>query len=308
MIVDYLVRGMSMHVLRFLLFCTFVTFAVYVAPACTKQSNIRTTSTAVTVFVGIAPLKYVAERIGGPEVHVEVMLPPGSSPATWEPLPSQLMKLSRAKVYFSIDVPFEKEWLPSLKKNNPHIRFISLQQGITRRAMDSVRPRATDAPKNDPHSWLSPANMMIMARVVADTFSEIDAKHRSVYRDRLRTVESELRMLDEETKKALSSCEGATVMVFHPSYGYFCDRYGLRQLPIEISGRSPSPAELSGIIEKAKKNGVKTILVQKQFSETEAQTVAKAIGGSVVSVNPLDGNYPKMIREIREAIRHGCAG
>ena len=78
-------------------------------------------------------------------------------------------------------------------------------------------------------------------------------------------------------------------MVFHPAWGYFAHAYGLRQVPIELEGKDPKPAELQGLIEHARGSGIRVIFVQPQFSTKSAALVAKAIGGQVVFADPLAG-------------------
>ncbi len=80
---------------------------------------------------------------------------------------------------------------------------------------------------------------------------------------------------------------GLRFMVFHPSWGYFAHAYGLKQVPIEIEGKDPKPAELQELIEHARNEGVKVIFAQPQFSDKSARLVAKEIGGQVVFADPL---------------------
>lgn len=292
-------------------FCTLVLIGALTSSSCSKSRTIveQNSTTKLTIFTGIAPLKYLVQEIAGEKAEVFIMVPSGSSPATWEPLPSQLLKLSRAQLYFSIEVPFEKQWLPILKKNNPETRFISLQKGINQRETETLSHSHDNHNHNshdDPHSWLNPLNAIIMANTITDSLSKLDPRNTQYYHNRQKQLATELRQLDRETEQALALCKSKSIMVFHPSYGYFCDRYHLSQIPIEIQGRKPAPGELAHIISLAKKQQIHTLLVQQQFSQTEAKTVAKAINGTVVSVNPLSDNYPKMITSIREAIQSEC--
>ena len=70
-------------------------------------------------------------------------------------------------------------------------------------------------------------------------------------------------------------------IVFHPSWGYFAGEYGLKQIPVEIEGKDPKPADLQRLIKHAKKLGVKVIFVQPQFSVTNASVIAQAIDGQI---------------------------
>ena len=72
-------------------------------------------------------------------------------------------------------------------------------------------------------------------------------------------------------------------MVFHPAWGYFAHSYGLKQVPVEIEGKDPKPAQLKTLIEHAREKQIKAIFVQPQFSSKSAKLVAKEIGGRVVN-------------------------
>ena len=87
-------------------------------------------------------------------------------------------------------------------------------------------------------------------------------------------------------------------MVFHPSWGYFAHQYGLIQVPIEIEGKDPKPAQVQRLIERAKEHGIKFIFAQKQFSTKNASIVAKAIGGRVVLADPLAYDWFANMQEI----------
>ena len=87
-------------------------------------------------------------------------------------------------------------------------------------------------------------------------------------------------------------------MVFHPAWGYFDDAYGLQQVPIEIEGKDPKPAQLKSLIQHARESDIKVIFVQPQFSTKSASVVAREIGGQVVLVDPLAENWMANMREV----------
>ncbi len=89
-------------------------------------------------------------------------------------------------------------------------------------------------------------------------------------------------------------------MVFHPAWAYFARDYGLDQIPVEIEGKQPSAKVLASSIEQAKKEGIKVLFVQKQFSKKSAEAVARAISGRVIQVDPLASDYMTNMRTIAE--------
>lgn len=91
-------------------------------------------------------------------------------------------------------------------------------------------------------------------------------------------------------------------LVFHPAWGYFADTYGLIQVPIEKEGKEPGARALVALIEQAKREDVKAIFVQPQFSATSAEQVARAIGGRVVPIDPLSPDYADNLRAVARQI------
>jgi zinc transport system substrate-binding protein len=89
----------------------------------------------ISVFVSIVPQKYFVQQIGKDMVDAKVMVKPGASPATYEPKPRQMAELSKAKLYFSIGVPFEKAWLKKIAATNPDMRVVHTDHGIEKIAM-----------------------------------------------------------------------------------------------------------------------------------------------------------------------------
>jgi zinc transport system substrate-binding protein len=127
---------------------------------------------------------------------------------------------------------------------------------------------------------------------------DVDPANRSVYEKNYRNFIMELLALDAEIREIFfKNGKDMAFMVFHPAWGYFAEAYGLRQIPVEIEGKEPKPAQMRRLIEHARAKGVKVIFVQPQFSTKSAGIIAKAIGGQVVFANPLD---PEWIRNLRE--------
>jgi zinc transport system substrate-binding protein len=92
-------------------------------------------------------------------------------------------------------------------------------------------------------------------------------------------------------------------MVFHPAWGYFARQYGLTQEAVEREGKEPGPAELAAIIDEAKKDEIRVIFVQPQFSTRNADVVAKAIGGAVVAVDPMAEDWLANMEKVAAAFQ-----
>jgi len=252
-------------------------------------------SAPLPVFVSILPQKYFVERVGGEQVAVSVMVGSGQSPATYEPTPRQMTALSQARLYFSIGVAFEDVWLKRIQATNPALRVVPMQRGI---ALLPLTGPSGEIGGTDPHVWTSPQRVKLMAANVRDALNQADPNHRGDCESNYRTLAAEMDKLDGNIRAILASARGKPFMVFHPSWGYFAKDYGLRQIPIEAEGKEPGAKALVRVIDLGKREGVRVIFVQTQFSQRTAETIATAIGARVVAVDPLAENYPQNLLRV----------
>lgn len=293
--------------------------------------------TRLSVFVSIVPQKYFVEQIGRDLIEIHVMVPPGASPATYEPKPRQMIALSRANAYFAVGVPFERAWLKKLASVNPAMMIFhtdedirklpmktnsnyedteklhkqkkkSRQRGLGKEEDPFAGKKRYDNPEEgnknsgyrgipDPHIWLSPLLVLKQTRAILNALCKLDPQYRLVYESNFRNFSSRVKELDDDLKQTLQGKE-IQFMVFHPAWGYFAHDYGLRQIPIEIEGKDPKPAELKRLIEYARERKIKVIFVQPQLSSTSAQVIAGEIGAQIAYADPLAPDWMANLREV----------
>jgi zinc transport system substrate-binding protein len=152
----------------------------------------------------------------------------------------------------------------------------------------------------DPHIWLSPPLVKIQARTIVAALQDADPAHRSDYAANFKDFMTQIDQLDAALKKTFAGRKGLQFMVFHPAWGYFAHAYGLKQVPIELEGKDPKPAQLKELIQHAREDGIKIIFVQPQFSAKSAKIVAKEIGGQVAFADPLAEDWLGNLREVAD--------
>jgi zinc transport system substrate-binding protein len=142
----------------------------------------------------------------------------------------------------------------------------------------------------------------IQAETIYEALATAHPASSAYYLENLKRFKSDLDALDRRIAASLKKATNRKFMVFHPAWGYFARDYGLEQIPIEIEGKEPAAKDLIRIVEEAKQEGIDIIFVQKQFSKTSAETVARAIGGKVVAMDPLAGDYLKNMEAIADRL------
>ena len=290
---------------------------------------------ALKVFVTLAPQKEFVERLGGDRVQVMVLVPSGADPHTFEPSPGQMKALADASLFFPIGIPFEKKLIPRIGSLNPQLTIVPMDQGLPKRFLtghqhgreepgrgekehahekvkgSSREPKASGhAPhvheegEPDPHVWLSPPLVMAMARTTVLALMAADPEDRAGYEARYKQFLSDVAALDLEIHKTFQDAKPPRAFyVFHPSWGYFADAYGLEQVAVESEGKEAKPVHLKEIITSARRAGVKTLFVQPQFSTRSAEMVAKEIGAQLEVIDPLAEKWMDNLRQVSRRLR-----
>lgn len=277
--------------------------------------------------VSIPPQKYLADKITGGRFDTIAIVDPGSNPHNYEPKPRQMVFLSGASVYFSIGIEFEEVWLKRLLSAGKNIRHVDTAALVTRIPVEGeiIEPEydehghddhdhdhdgdhghgddehGHDHSGLDPHIWLAPENMKIIAREMAKVFTEIDPAGKSVYEKNLADLLGEIDLTDMTITENLKGVPAGTpFMVFHPGWGYFAKTYGLRQVAVEVEGKEPKPALLQELIKYARERNIKVVFVQPQFSRRSAETIAQAIGGEAVAIDNLAYEWSSNLIKVSE--------
>jgi len=243
------------------------------------------------VFVSIPPQKYLVEAIAGDFVDIEVLLPNGASPATYEPTPRQMASLDRAQLYLQIGVPFEGPLLAKAAGLMPDLRIVDCRADV------EMVPVTEDGHSHgadhlDPHIWLDPGRMKTIAATTAEAIRSLAPAASSAVDRNLANLHQAVDAVDGRVAALLEPFEGREVLVFHPAFGYFTRRYHLLQVAVEDEGKTPSARRLATIMQSIDRDDIQAIFVQPQFSAAAAHRVADALGCEVVELDPLAQDWP----------------
>lgn len=241
-----------------------------------------------TVTVTIEPFRYFVEQIAGNDVNVNVMVPAGSSPETYEPTPQQMVDLSQSVFYFKVgQIGFEKTWMKKLQQNAPDMKVIDTSAGI--------RMLKTQSGNIDPHTWMSIKSADIITSNIAKALMDKYPEKAEEYKKRLSNFrKNKLDKLQNEIDKYQSTIKGErqkSFVIYHPTLTYFAKENGLKQYAIEEEGREPSITQLKELIQRAKSEDINIIFVQKEFSNRNIQVFIDATHSKAVEINPLSYDW-----------------
>ena len=251
----------------------------------------------IGVAVTILPQADFMENVGRDKVDITIMVPPGASPHTYEPTPSQMTALSKVKLYAKVGsaIAFELVWLDKLVTANKNMLVVDCSKGIELREMvgknehEQNHENQHGAP--DPHIWMSPLNAKIMVQNICDGLVQVDPDNRAYYQRNRDDYLQKLAKLDQDIRYGLSGVTNRTFMVYHPAFGYFAREYNLTMIPVEAEGKEPTAAGIAHLIKQAKEHNIKVVFASPQFNPESAKVIAKAIDGKVVFINSLVREY-----------------
>ena len=273
---------------------TFIICALLIV-GCTTKSD----SDKKTIFVTITPMQSIIEEITAGDFDIEVIVPKGASPETFEPTPKQVTSFSDAEFIFSTGlIDFEQNLV---KRIGGDAEVVNLSKDIVLVAGSCSHGNHQHKHGVDPHIWTSPRALRTMVTNAHDAIM-------AHYPDSVKYTEATGRLL-ERINKLDNYCatrikaEGVeAMMIYHPAYTYYARDYGIEQIAIEHDGKEPSLRQTTALIEKAKEHGVKAILRQPQYSEDKVRAIANDAGAEIITTDPLAEDILSEIERVTEII------
>ena len=288
---------------------------------CSAMAEESETKSVLTIAVGIVPEAAFVRAVAGDLVSVVTLVPPGYSPANYQPTATEMQALSDAEIYFTLQMPTEQaNILPIVSDFNEDIKIVDLREAVA--AVYPLRSTGGDEEEEhdeeehdededhedhdhgsvDPHLWLSPKRAIVMVQTIADELSAIDEANSETYQANAADYVAQLEALDTEIQEITAILSNTSFLIYHAAYGYFADDYGLTMIAIEIEGKQATAAELQGVIDYARENNITTVFYQDEFDDSQAATVAEEIGGAVQNVAPLSMDYIQGLEDFVSAL------
>ena len=265
--------------------------------ACSGSATSSTPSDRPVVVASFAPLADIARQVGGPDVSVVDLTPSGVEPHDLELTAQQVGQIADADVVVSI---------PGFQS--------AVDEAIAQQASDRSVDATTgvDLIAGDPHVWLDPANMAVIATSVATALGAADPAHATDYDARAAAYAAAMTALSTDMAAGLAQCASTDLVVSHEAFAYLARAFGLTQ--IGISGISPdaepSPARIAEVARLVTDKGVSTVYFEPLVDPKIAQTVADESGASVAELDPIENladgaTYEDVMRANLKTLQEG---
>ena len=276
----------------------FLSLLCFIVMSCSTNGEEQKKRVAVTIL----PQKYLLDKIVGDSLEVICVIPDGANPEEYAAMPNLMKEIAISSLYFKVgELGFERTTLPSIIKNIPEIKVVTLSEGVEMMSSECSHGGEKHC-HYDPHYWTSPKMVKIMAKNMCEGIMEFDKKNSSYYQLNYLKLVEELDSVDLKIETILSKSTNRQFAIFHPSLSYFARDYGLQQLSLEQNGKSMAPRTMQQAIDEAVAAGVKTVFIQNEFNPEQVNTFAKEIGASVVVINPLAYDFIEEIKKVAYAI------
>ena len=272
----------------------FVFAVVYLAFLAASADPLHA-SEPLHVVVTIPVLKDFADQVGGPYVRVVSLLSGTENEHTYSPRPSDLVAVRQARVFIQVGMGLEV-WVGALVRNagNPRLLVVTASEPIARKAGSAPGADLHGHGGGNPHVWLDPENAKIMVGQIAAVFAESDPAHANEYRLNHDRYVHEIDALEAELAGRLQRVTDRRIVVHHPAWPYFAERFGF-DIAGEIitqSGAEPSARHMQALIRTIREGGIRVIVSEPQLNQKLPQMLARETGARLVVLTAMPGGLP----------------
>ena len=254
--------------------------------------------------LSILPQAWFAQRLAGDRVQTLVLVGPSQNPHSYEPTPMQMKQLAQAGAWVLSGTEFEISLTPKVRNIFTSLVIIDGTEGISFRMLDENEdPHDPDELGIDRHTWLGCAPAKIIASHIRDALVLLDPAGKELYDANYTELAGEMDNEFAALRIDLAPLKGSSIYVYHPSFGYFLDEFGMHQKAVETGGKEPGPRELASLITDMKREHIPAIIVQIQFPVNAAKTIAQATGAQLITLDPLSADWLDNIRIMGNALK-----
>ncbi|MCX8069722.1 MAG: zinc ABC transporter substrate-binding protein [Thermodesulfovibrionales bacterium] len=244
----------------------------------------------IRIITTLFPLYEFSKEVAGQNAIVELLLPPGADPHSFEPRPMDIAKINNSEIFVYTGM-FLEPWVEKILKSidNKSLIIVDASKGVTLLKIKSHSHKDDDHEKHhsdiDPHIWLDMINAMKMVDNIYEGIIQKDAVNREFYKKNAERYKKTLSEIDNNYKKTLASCLKKTIISGgHHSFGYLAKRYNLRfYSAYGVSPDSePSPKTLANLSSLIKKEGLRYVVFEEMVMPRVAETIARETGAQTV--------------------------
>jgi zinc transport system substrate-binding protein len=298
---------------------------------CGSGEDAGEADTRSLVAVSIYPLGDLVQQIIGEAARVEVLLPQGASPATFDVSPRQIVDLRGASLFVMIGGGLDEWLIPLTEATGRDSPVLRVSDGIPLLAGDGEaeeeveeledehgHEHAHDEGTGNPHIWLDPILMRdeVLPKLGEALVVAFPSEAQGI-RERVDLLSDSLAALDAEIRAALEPLEQRAFIATHSAWTYYAARYGLVEAGVVHAhpGHEPSSQEIAHLLEAAQEHGLTCIFTEPQLGETAVRAIATELALPTRLLDPLGGpemegrsSYAEILRFNTRQLVEGLGG
>ncbi len=269
-----------------LFFCVLLVAASVIALAAYKPESTPKATTDADVAVTIFPLYDIVRTIAGDAVDVHLILPPGASPHTFEPSPSDVAAINDTRVVYRIGYTLD-DWAVTIADAKSDVLTLSTDMEI-RSATDNSA---------DPHYWLTIPNAKHMAALAAQDLGSHFPQFKNTFQANYLAYAKQLDATDAEIRSILAATPNKNIVTMHDAWYYFATEYGLNVIgTFEPEGaEEPTPQQLASLTNAVAAAGVRTVYVDADANVDAITSFANDNDLTIVAVDAEGATYSSYI-------------
>ncbi len=245
-------------------------------------------SKKIKVVTTLFPLSDIAKSIGGERASVYQLLPPGVEAHSFEPKPSDIVKINEADIFIYTG-KFMEPWVDDILRSVNNKKLIIVDASKNTRMIPGVFHDADEpAGTLDPHIWLDFDNAKIMVENIEQAFINNDPSGASFFNKKGTDYRAELESLDKQYRLSLTSCEKKEIVYGgHYAFGYLANRYGLKYLATQgVSPDSePTAKDMVDLVNQVNKEKIEYIFYEELSSPKIAETISRETKAKMLLLN-----------------------
>ncbi len=235
----------------------------------------------LSIVTSTSIINDVVQQVSGDAADVKGLIIPGQDPHSYEPTPRDMAAVEKADILFLNGFDLE-EGLVRILENVSTGQIIEISEHIDLEHQDSHEMEEEDEHAGegddeehnghdhggvDPHTWMSPFNVIQWTQVIVEVLSEADPSHASVYQRNGALYAEKLRSLHNEIEDSLETLpRGKKVLITdHDALGYYADLYGFEVagtiMPNLSTSSETSARHLSDLVHLLKERHIRTIFI-----------------------------------------------
>jgi zinc transport system substrate-binding protein len=260
------------------------------------------------VLVSISPYDTIVKEIVGEYAEVKLVVPPGYNSHAFEPSPSEFSSWDRAQIFFGIGDRYEQKIYQTILKKNPGFLYVNLNASLPGLIKETDHHHHSDHDHNDDdfsydvHVWMDPIMMIEQAKIICDRLSQLFPSYAKNWKSNLGELTHRLLHLNQDIASILLPYKNDSLLVSHASLGYFCKRYLLVQLSLEVEGKDPLPQDVKKVLEQCKNKPPRCAFIQEGQNNKGVLIVAQKLEIPVHTLAPNAPDYEESLLSLAHMI------